>query len=156
MGEPTLNLDGSGVRLAIAVARFNEYVTTRLLDGALEAVKACGSPDPEVHWVPGSFELPVVALHLARSGRSDAVVCLGAVIRHETDHYRYVADSAANGISRVALNTGIPCLFGVLTCDTEAQALARAGGPGVRNAGRDAVEAAIATVNLLRGIGPSR
>jgi 6,7-dimethyl-8-ribityllumazine synthase len=149
MQPPDTELDGSNVRIAIAVARFNEHVTDRLLDGALEAAKTHGAPDPEVHWVPGSFELPVVALHLARSGRFEAVVCLGAVIRHETDHYRYVAEAAATGISRVALDTGIPCLFGVLTCDTDAQALARAGGPGERNAGRDAVEAAIATVNVL-------
>jgi 6,7-dimethyl-8-ribityllumazine synthase len=140
------------VRLAVVVARFNEHVTERLLEGALEAGEAAGAPEPEVFRVPGSFELPVVALHLARSGRFDAVVCLGAVIRHETDHYRHVAEAAANGISRVALDTGVPCLFGVLTCDTDEQALARAGGPGGRNAGRDAVEAAIASVNVLRGI----
>ena len=155
MQPPDPNMDGSNLRIAIAVARFNEHITTRLLEGALDAARGHGAPNPEVHWVPGSFELPVVALHLARSGRFDAVVCLGAVVRHETDHYRYVADAAATGISRVALDTGIPCLFGVLTCDTDAQALARAGGPGERNAGRDAIEAAIATVNVLRGVPPS-
>ena len=146
-------MDGSKVRLAIVVARFNEHVTERLLEGALEAGKEAGAPEPEVFWVPGSFELPVVALHLARSGRFDAVVCLGAVVRHETDHYKYVSEAAASGISRVALDTGVPWLFGVLTCDTDEQALARAGGPGKRNAGRDAVEAAITTVGVLRGIG---
>jgi 6,7-dimethyl-8-ribityllumazine synthase len=146
-------MDGSKVRLAVVVARFNEHVTGRLLEGALDAGKAARAPEPEVFWVPGSFELPVATLHLARSGRFDAVVCLGAVIRHETDHYRHIAEAAASGISRVALDTGVPCLFGVLTCDTEEQALARAGGPGERNAGRDAVEAAIATVNVLRAIG---
>ena len=152
MGVPDLNMDGSGVRLAIVVARFNEHVTGRLLKGAQEAAKRLGTAAAEVSWVPGSFELPVVALHLARSGRFDAVVCLGAVVRHETDHYRFVAGAAAEGIARVALDTGVPCMFGVLTCDTDAQALARAGGPGERNAGRDAVEAAVATVNVLRTI----
>jgi 6,7-dimethyl-8-ribityllumazine synthase len=145
-------MDGSSVRLAIAVARFNEHITGKLLEGALEEVKRLGLPEPHVSWVPGSFELPVVALHLARSGRFDAVVCLGAVVRHETDHYRYVAGAAAEGIARVSLDTGVPCMFGVLTCDTDEQALARAGGPGERNAGREAVEAAVATVGVLRGI----
>ena len=145
-------LDGSELSLAIVVARFNEHVTSKLLAGAEAAVERCGVPHSDVFHVPGSFELPVVAKRLAQSGRYDAVVCLGAVVRHETDHYTHVATQAARGIQQVALDTGIPCMFGVLTCDTDAQALARAGGPGERNAGREAVEAAVETALLLRGI----
>jgi 6,7-dimethyl-8-ribityllumazine synthase len=151
MPLPPGNLDGNGIRIAIAVARFNEHITSRLLDGALATAKSLGAPEPEVHGVPGSFELPVVALKLAKSGRFDAIICLGAVVRHETDHYMYVAGEAAGGISRVALDTGIPCIFGVLTTDTDEQALARSGEE--RNAGEDAVRAAVATVNELRAIG---
>lgn len=144
------NLDGSQLALAILVARFNEHVTSRLLEGAQQAVQRHGVRSHEVFWVPGSFELPVVALHLARTGRYDAVVCLGAVIRHETDHYLHIATQAAAGIRNVSLQTGVPCLFGVLTCDTEAQALDRAGGR--RNVGSEAVEAAVETVNLIRSL----
>jgi len=150
MAEPPApNLDGSSVRLAIVVARFNEHVTSRLLAGALEACEKLGVAACDVRWVPGSFELPVVALALANSGNYDAVVCLGAVIRHETDHYLHVATQAAAGIQRASLDSGVPCLFGVLTCETDEQALARAG--EARNAGRDAVEAAVETVNVLNG-----
>ena len=145
------NLDGSDVSLAIVVARFNEAITSRLLKGARQAVERCGARDHDVFWVPGSFELPLAAKRLAESGRYDAVVCLGAVVRHETDHYLHVSTQAAAGIQRAALDTGVPCIFGVLTCDTEEQALARSGG-AERNAGSDAVEAAIEMANLLRGM----
>jgi 6,7-dimethyl-8-ribityllumazine synthase len=148
---PPPNLDGSALRIAIVVARFNEHITTRQLAGALDAVQRCGVREHAVHWVPGSFELPVAALKLARSGRWDAVVCLGCVIHHETDHDRYVAGQAAAGIARVSLDTGVPCIFGVLTCATEEQALARSGGDK-GNRAADAVEAAVATANLLRAL----
>lgn len=148
--SPTPNLDGASVRLAIVVARFNEHITGALLDGALASAKQNGAADPFVAWVPGSFELPVVALHLAQSGRYDAIVCLGAVIRHETDHYQYVAGGAATGIQQVALQTGVPCMFGVLTCDTEEQALARSNPQ--RNNGAEAVKTAIETANLLKSL----
>jgi 6,7-dimethyl-8-ribityllumazine synthase len=147
------DLDGSELSLAVVAARFNEGITSRLLNGAIEAAKAHGVRAHEVFWVPGSFELPVVAKRLAESGRYDAVVCLGAVIRHETDHYLHIATQAAAGIQRVASDTGVPCLFGVLTCDTEQQALARSGEE--RNVGREAVQSAIETVNLLRSLGRS-
>jgi 6,7-dimethyl-8-ribityllumazine synthase len=151
MGEPPRpNLDGSELRIAVVVARFNEHVTSRLLDGAEAAAARLQVKQHDVFWVPGSFELPVVALRLARSGRYDAVVCLGAVIRHVTDHYLHVATQAATGIQRVALDTGVPCLFGVLTCDTEEQALERSGEK--RNVGREAMEAAVQTANVLRGV----
>lgn len=144
-------LDGAGVRLAIAVACFNEHVTSKLLVEAEEAVRRLGCPEPAVVWVPGSFELPVVAKRLAESGRYDAVICLGAVIRHETDHYLHIATQAAAGIQQAALDSGVPCLFGVLTCDTEEQGLARAGGSR-GNKGFDAVEYAIEMANLLRSL----
>jgi 6,7-dimethyl-8-ribityllumazine synthase len=147
---PAPDVDGSNVRLAIVVARFNQHITGRLLDGALEAVAAQKVNQHTVLWAPGSFELPVVALKLARSGRYDAVVCLGAVIRHHTEHYLHVATQAASGIARVSLDTGVPCIFGVLTCDTEEQALERSGSE--RNEGRNAVKTAIETVNLLGSV----
>ena len=145
-----LQLDGSGVSLAIVVARFNEHVTSRLLAGAVETAQRLRVERHEVHWVPGSFEVPLVARALAESGRFDAVVCLGAVIRHETDHYLHVATQAASGIMRAQLDTGVPCTFGVLTCDTEAQALERSGEK--RNVGAEAAEAAIEMAALLRDI----
>lgn len=147
---PSPNLDGSGVRLAIVVARFNEHITSRLLDGALEALASYGVTQYDVFWTPGCFELPVVALRLAKLGRYDAVVCLGAVVRHETDHYIHISEQAASGIQRVALDTGVPCVFGVLTCDTEEQAMERSSPE--RNEGRNAVTTAIEMANLLRSI----
>jgi len=147
------DLEGSALSLAIVAARFNEGITSRLLDGALDTVKRHGVRSHEVFWVPGSFELPVVAKRLAESGRYDAVICLGAVIRHETDHYLHIATQAAAGIQRVALDTGVPCVFGVLTCDTEQQALERSGDG--RNVGAEAVESAIETANLVRSLGRS-
>ena len=145
------DLDGSGLSLAIVVARFNAEVTSRLLDGALDAVKRHNVRAHEVFHVPGSFELPVVAKHLAESGRYDAVVCLGAVVRHETDHYLHIATQAASGIQRAALDSGVPCIFGVLTCDNEGQALARAGGEQ-GNKGFEAVQTAIEVAQTLAKI----
>lgn len=146
-GNP--ELDGSQLSLAVLVARFNEHVTSRLLSGAEQAAGKYGVGRCDVFHVHGSFELPVVAAHLARSGQYHAIVCLGAVIRHETDHYLHVATQAADGIQRVAVETGVPCMFGVLTCDTDEQALERAGGAH-GNKGFEAVEAAIETATLLR------
>ncbi len=142
-------LDGAGLSLAIVVSRFNDSITAKLLAGAQEAVRRYGVAGHDVFWVPGSFEIPVVAKRLAGSGRYHAIVCLGAVIRHETAHFEYVAGQAAEGIQRVALDTGVPCMFGVLTCDTDEQALDRAGGKH-GNKGFEAVEAAIRVANLLR------
>jgi len=144
-------LDGSNLTLAIVVARFNESVTARLLDGARKAIEQRAVRNHAVFWVPGAFELPLAAKTLAQTGRYDAVICLGAVIRHETDHYLHIATQAAAGIQQVALDTGVPCLFGVLTCDNEEQALARSGGDQ-GNKGFDAVEYAIEAANLLRSI----
>lgn len=144
-------LDGSGLSLALVVSRFNDFVTEKLLAGAQEALRRHAVGQHEVFWVPGSFEIPVVAKHLARTGRYHAIVCLGAVIRHETDHHLYVGGQAAEGIQRAALDTGVPCIFGVLTCDTEEQALERAGGRH-GNKGFEAVESAVRVANLLRGL----
>ncbi len=145
------NLDGSGLSVALAVSRFNAGITERLLAGAREAIQRHAVANHEVFWVPGSFELPLAALRLAQSGRYHAVVCLGAVIRHETDHYAHIAREAAAGIQRAALDSGVPCIFGVLTCDTEQQALERSGGQR-GNKGFEAVESAIQMANLLREV----
>ncbi len=121
---------GKGRRIAIAVSRFNSEVTDKLLAGALDALRSAGvaEKDVTVVRVPGSFELPLAAQSLARTKKHDAVVALGAVVRGETDHYDYVCDAAQQGLMRVGLDESLPVLFGVLTCDTDEQALARAGG----------------------------
>jgi 6,7-dimethyl-8-ribityllumazine synthase len=139
-----------GRRFAVAVSRFNDVVTSRLLDGALAAFHhhAVADDDVEVAYTPGAFELPLVAKRLAESDGFDAVVCLGAVIRGETAHFDYVAGECARGIQRVALDTGVPCVFGVLTTDTMAQALDRAGGEH-GNKGWEAATAAIEMAGLL-------
>jgi len=136
---------GSGAaRFAIVAARFNEAITKRLLDGALHAFTTAGvrASDVEVHWVPGSFELPQAANHLARSGRYRAIACVGVVIRGQTPHFEHVAREAATGIREVALATGVPVTFGVITALSEEQALERAGGD-VGNRGEEAAEAAL-------------
>lgn len=147
------NLSGQGLSLAIVVSRFNRLVTERLLAGAHDAL-ARHSVDQEkvdVAWVPGSLELPLAARRLAERGRYDAIVCLGAVIRGETPHFDYVASQAAAGISRVALDTGVPTIFGVITANTLEQALERAGGKA-GNKGYDAVVTAIEMANLLEQV----
>jgi 6,7-dimethyl-8-ribityllumazine synthase len=143
-------------RYAIAVARFYEELAERLEQGARAAFAEAGI-EPEVLYVPGAFELPLAASYAARSGHFAGVACLGAVIRGETDHYDFVCAQAARGIQEVALGTGVPCAFGVLTCATMAQALARAGG-GKRDQGRHAAEAVLAMAALrveLQGVAES-
>jgi 6,7-dimethyl-8-ribityllumazine synthase len=130
------------VTFAIAVARFYEDLAERLVAGATAAFAQAGQLDVEVFDVPGAFELPLAASYAAASGRFAGVACLGAVIRGETDHYDYVCAEVARGVMRVQLDTGVPCAFGVLTCATMEQALARAGG-GKRDQGRHAAEAVI-------------
>jgi 6,7-dimethyl-8-ribityllumazine synthase len=136
--------------VAIAVARFNELVTGELLRGALDCLRAKGVDEDDlvVAWVPGAFELPLVAGRLAGSGGYDAVICLGAVIRGETPHFDHVAEQAASGIRVVAQETGVPVIFGVLTTDTLDQAMDRAGGKH-GNKGWDAAMAAIETASVL-------
>lgn len=146
-------LDGQDLTLAIVVSRFNQRLTERLLAGAQEALAKHGV-DPErvdvVH-VPGSFELPLTAQRLAETGRYQAVVCLGCVLRGETPHFDYVAGQAASGIARVGLDTRVPVIFGVVTADTLQQALDRAGGRE-GNKGFDAVLTAIEMANLMKRI----
>ena len=145
------NLTATTGRYAIACARFNDLIVDRLLHGALDGLTRHGiaADDIDVVWAPGAWELPVVAQRLARSGTYAAVVCLGAVIRGSTAHFEHVAGQCAAGIQRVALETGIPVTFGVLTTDTNEQAIERAG-TKAGNKGAEAALAALETVNLLR------
>jgi 6,7-dimethyl-8-ribityllumazine synthase len=145
--------DGAGLRVGIAVSRFNEHVTRRLLTGARNALGRCGLADDavDVVWAPGAFDLPVVAQALAASGKYDAIVCLGCVVRGETTHDRYVALGAAVGLSRVALDARLPVTLGVLTTETLLQAEDRSGGAH-GNKGEDAALAAVELANTLRGI----
>jgi 6,7-dimethyl-8-ribityllumazine synthase len=127
---------------AVVVGRFYEDLAERLLSGALAEFERAGIPDVQVFDVPGAFELPLAALYAAQSGRFEGVACLGAVIRGETDHYDFVCSQAAAGVMDVQLRTGVPCAFGVLTCESMDQALARSGG-GKRDQGRHAAEVLI-------------
>jgi 6,7-dimethyl-8-ribityllumazine synthase len=142
----------SDSHFAIAVGRFYDEVAERLLAGARGAFEEAGDLDVEVFDVPGAFELPLAASYAARTGRFAGVACLGAVIRGETDHYDFVCSEAARGVMRVQLDTGVPCAFGVLTCQTMEQALARAGG-GKRDQGRRAAEAVLRMAALRRELG---
>jgi 6,7-dimethyl-8-ribityllumazine synthase len=135
------------VKFAIAVARFYEDLADRLVAGAQAAFAEAGAGGADVFSVPGAFELPSAAKLCAESGRYDGVACLGAVIRGETDHYDWVCQESARGIQDVALRTGVPCAFGVLTVDTMDQALARSGGDK-RDSGRHAAEAVLALVRV--------
>lgn len=143
--------DGAGMRICVVVSRWNEFVTRKLLEGALATLRERGlaSDDVTTAWVPGAFEVPTAAKWAAESGRFDAVVCLGAVIRGDTAHFEYVAGGAAEGIRAVSLSTGIPVIFGVLTVDTVEQALSRAGGKDGHK-GSEAALAAIEMVSLKR------
>ena len=142
-------LAGSG-RYAIVVSRFNDLVTRRLLEGALDTIRRHGGnvDHVDVAWVPGSFELPLAASRLARSGRYVAVICLGAVIQGETTHHEYINHQVAAGLQQTMLAAGVPVTFGVLTCGSLEQALDRAGGKA-GNKGCEATLAAIEMVNLL-------
>jgi 6,7-dimethyl-8-ribityllumazine synthase len=145
------NLNANGIRFAIIVARFNSFVTERLLEGALDAIRRTGGDIDSVELirVPGSWEMPVVAAELARAKRHDAIICLGAVIRGATPHFDYVAGNAASHLAHIGPETGIPIAFGVLTTDTVEQAVDRAGAKS-GNKGFDAAMTAIEMANLLR------
>lgn len=147
-------VDGRGLRLALACAEFNGGITDRLATGALDALQqaGCARQDVSLAWVPGAYELPVVAQRFARSGAVDAVICLGAVIRGDTGHYDFVAGQCAAGLQRVQLDTGVPVVFGVLTTDTVDQALVRSL-PDETNKGREAAITAIETVRVLQSVG---
>ncbi|MFL5860601.1 MAG: 6,7-dimethyl-8-ribityllumazine synthase [Solirubrobacteraceae bacterium] len=135
-------------RVALCVARFYSELADKLERGARAALADAGAAAIDAFSVPGAFELPLIAKYAAESGRFDAVICLGAVIRGDTDHYDYVCSAAADGIARVQLDTGIPCGFGVLTVDTMEQALERVIGGSKRDTGRHAVEAALASLQV--------
>ena len=144
------DMNGQGLHVGVVVARFNEVITRKLLDSALETLVRHGVRDEDitVGWVPGSFELPVVAKAMAKSGRYHAVICLGAVIRGETSHYDMVASQTAGGISSIALETGVPTIFGVLTTENMEQALNRAGGKS-GNMGATTAVTAIETARII-------
>jgi 6,7-dimethyl-8-ribityllumazine synthase len=148
-------MDGTGLRVGIVVARFNEFVTRPLLDGALDTLRRHGVADGDIDvaWVPGSFEIPLVARRMATGGRYDAVICLGAVIRGQTPHFEYVAANMASGIARAGYESGVPVIFGVLTTNTVEEAVDRAGAKA-GNKGRDAALAAIEVADLLRQLRP--
>ena len=145
--------NGEGLRIAVVVATFNDFITSKLLEGARAALDRHGVRDGDITIarVPGSFELPLAAKKLAESARHDAVICLGAVIRGETDHYEHVAGEAAKGIANASINSGLPVIFGVLTTDTLEQAINRAGGKQGNN-GYNAALAAIEMANLMRAL----
>jgi 6,7-dimethyl-8-ribityllumazine synthase len=140
----------AGAKFAIVASRFNEFITSKLLGGCLDGLLRHGTDEKnvEVFWSPGSFEIPVLAQKLAQSGRYNAVICLGAVIRGATDHYQYVASEVTKGIAQAGMSTGVPCIFGVLTCDTIEQAIERAGTKS-GNKGSDAASAALEMANLI-------
>jgi 6,7-dimethyl-8-ribityllumazine synthase len=149
--RPASSRQGHGRKFAVVAARFNEPITKRLVDGALQAFAAGHVPasDVEVHWIPGSFELPQAAGHLAASGRYAAIVCIGVVIKGQTPHFELVAREAAAGIRQVAVSTGVPVGFGVVTALSEEQAWDRAGG-AVANRGEEAAEAALEMADFVR------
>ena len=149
-------LAADGQRFAIVVSRFNEFITSKLLAGAVDALKRHGCAEDNITcvYVPGAFELPFIARKLAESGRFDAVICIGCVIRGETPHFEYIAGEAAKGIAQVGMTTGVPTTFGVITADTLEQAIERAGSKS-GNKGVDAAMGAIELVNLLRQL-PTR
>jgi 6,7-dimethyl-8-ribityllumazine synthase len=144
---------GDGLKFGIVVSRFNDFVTGRLLDGAQDTLSRHGvkEQDIEIAWTPGSFEIPLVAKKMAESGRYDAVVCLGAVIRGGTPHFDYIAAEVSKGIAKVSLDTGLPVILGVITADTLEQAIERAG-IKAGNYGSQAAAHAIEMVNLAKAI----
>jgi 6,7-dimethyl-8-ribityllumazine synthase len=144
---------GEGLKFGIVVARFNDFITNKMLEGAQDALLRHGvnEDDIEITWVPGCFEIPLVAQKLANTKRYDAVICLGAVIRGGTPHFEYVASEVSKGIAQVGLNTGIPVIYGIITADTLEQAIERAG-TKQGNEGTKAANTAIEMANLMNSI----
>ena len=142
------------IKIGIVASRFNEFIVSKLIGGADDALRRHNVTDENVDlaWVPGAFEIPLVASKMAQSGKYDAVLCLGAVIRGSTDHYEYVANEVTKGIAAVSLKTGVPIMFGVLTCDNLEQAIERAGSK-VGNKGFEAAVSAIETINVIKSLG---
>jgi 6,7-dimethyl-8-ribityllumazine synthase len=144
-------LDGKGLRIAIIGARFNDHIVTNLRDGALRGLERLGVADSDImeSWVPGAFELPLAAKVLAQTGKVDAIICLGTVIKGDTPHFDYVCGEAARGIQDAQMSTGIPVMFGVLTVNTEQQAIDRSG-PGIDNKGDEAAVGAVEMALLVK------
>lgn len=147
------NVVAEGVKVGIVAARFNEFIVSKLIGGAQDALVRHGVSDDDIElaWVPGAFEIPMVAKKMAESGRYDAVICLGAVIKGSTSHYDYVCAEVSKGVAAVGLETGVPTLFGVLTTDNIEQAIERAG-TKAGNKGYDAACSAIEMINLFKNI----
>jgi 6,7-dimethyl-8-ribityllumazine synthase len=143
------DLLAKGKKFALVVSRFNEFISSKLLEGCLDTLSRHGAEErsQDVVWVPGAFEIPYAALKLAKSKKYDAVICLGTVIRGATPHFEFVANEAAKGVAKAALDTGVPCIFGVITADSLEQAIERAGTKD-GNKGRDAALSAIEMANL--------
>lgn len=145
---------GKGLRFGLVISRFNEFITKKLLEGAQDALLRHGvnEADMDIAWVPGSFEIPLVAKKLAQSKKYDAIICLGTVIRGGTPHFEYIAAEVTKGIAKVGLESGLPVIYGVITADTLEQAIERAG-TKMGNAGFQAAESAIEMANLVKSIG---
>jgi 6,7-dimethyl-8-ribityllumazine synthase len=145
---------GKGLKFGLVISRFNEFITKKLLEGAQDALLRHGvnQEDIEIAWVPGSFEIPLVAKKLAQTKRYDAVICLGAVVRGGTPHFEYIAAEVTKGIAKVSLDTDLPVIYGVITADTLEQAIERAG-TKMGNKGFDAAVDAIEMANLVKSIG---
>jgi len=147
-------LSGQGKRFGIVVSRFNEFVSIRLLEGAMDCLRRHGASDDDitVAWVPGAFDIPVLAKRMGDSGTYDAIVCLGTVIRGDTPHFDYVAAEAAKGVAYAAMQTGVPTVFGIVTADTLEQAIDRAGAKA-GNRGWDAAQSALELADLYSQMG---
>lgn len=143
-------LVSNGIKIGIVAARLNEFITSKLLDGALDGLRRHDVRDEDIHvaWVPGAFEIPLIASKMSKSGKYDAIICLGAVIRGSTSHYDYVCNEVSKGIASIALDSGIPVMFGVLTTENIEQAIERAG-TKAGNKGYDCAMGAIEMVNLV-------
>ena len=140
-------------KFGVVVSRFNEFLSSKLVEGAIDTLKQHGAEESSIDivWVPGSFEIPVIAQKIAKSKKYDAVICLGTIIRGDTPHFDYIASEVAKGVSKVSLDTGVPCIFGVITADNLEQAIERTG-TKQGNKGRDAALSAIEMANLLEKI----
>ncbi|MCI8804422.1 MAG: 6,7-dimethyl-8-ribityllumazine synthase [Clostridiales bacterium] len=151
------NMVAEGAKIALVAARFNEFITSKLISGAIDGLKRHGVEDDDISlaWVPGAFEIPIIAKNLALSKKYDAVICLGAVIRGATTHYDYVCNEVSKGIAHIALETDVPVLFGVLTTENIEQAIERAG-TKAGNKGYDCALSAIEMINLLKNIRPAQ
>jgi 6,7-dimethyl-8-ribityllumazine synthase len=147
-------LVADGLKFGLVASRFNEFITSKLLEGSIDGLKRHGVADSDIAiaWVPGAFEIPMVAKKMAESGKYDAVICVGAVIRGSTPHFDYVAAEVSKGIAQVGMKTGVPVIFGVITTDNIEQAIERAG-TKAGNKGFEAAESAIEMANLLKSMG---